>query len=490
MAARLLALGVPFCVGGDWQVSPSQVAESGLADFLGATVVSPGTRANTQSGSEIDFFLISNTLLAHGFCISASTQCPFEPHLPVVLDLHFAKGARKEVRRISQPRLLPVYRVIGPLPIPNITIDWAHWKAGEAAKSLDKPNEETLTNAAVTWAAGAEVELLAALGITGDDEVHHMGIGMEPRFVVSPAGQRFRDVPDVLGLTGHWMMWAARGFKIVESIGGLDIGTREHDQAVDEGRRMAMRASSLRAQLIRLRPREGEEEFINYGAACLQALARTKCWVRGRPPLLFRASSCTAHDEIAVIADLRHHLVRMIERLANKRNSKARKDIRMWAKSADDRTAHRATKTCDAVFTKTASATKSHAGETTCQAAADAGLAEWSCAWRGLDTDGTDEVDTIVNTIYDATCIEHDAGVIVLPPHGAPTKFDIGPPASAGQRGLVPISCGHRTSAFYPEMRGVPSPTSLRFSRPCGGGPTCSALSLRLPWRRNQADLA
>ncbi len=411
-----MALGIPFCLGADWQVTPAQLESSGLPRLLSAVIVAPGTRTNTKSGNEIDYFLVSATLASQGYTVTTSTRCSFEPHLPVIMDLNVVKGAQRPVRRLVQPKLLPVYRIMGPLPAPTLTVDWENWQAIADARKLDKPDDTVLTQAAVTWAAGAEVELMAAIGITGDDVVAHMGIGMPPRFIDSAPARRFRCVADELGLTGHWMTWASRGLKMVETLGVHVAGTRMHDQTVDEARRMARRAPSLRAALLRLRPREGEDEYRNIGADALRMLSRTANWKRGRPPLIFRASADAAHDELAEVAEFREQLARAIEALASARNSRARKDLRRWAKSADDRTAHRVTKTSEAVFTKTASSSKTHRGEATSQEAADGGLQEWSASWLGCDTDGGDDIDDMVNVIYDATRLEQDNQECAQPP--------------------------------------------------------------------------
>ncbi len=65
-AARLMLLGRPFILGGDWQILPAEVMGTGLPDFLDAEVCRPNQPTNLVSGREIDYFLVSKSQLAGG----------------------------------------------------------------------------------------------------------------------------------------------------------------------------------------------------------------------------------------------------------------------------------------------------------------------------------------------------------------------------------------------------------------------------------------
>ncbi len=67
MANHLRALGLPFVIAGDWQVSPQAFMEKGLHRLLDAEVCFPCSPTNLESGSVIDWFLVSNSLASGGW---------------------------------------------------------------------------------------------------------------------------------------------------------------------------------------------------------------------------------------------------------------------------------------------------------------------------------------------------------------------------------------------------------------------------------------
>ncbi len=64
LAVRLTALGRPFVIGGDWQVDPDDPEFIRFAESLGAAVCHPGAITNTHANTRIDFFLVSNGVVA------------------------------------------------------------------------------------------------------------------------------------------------------------------------------------------------------------------------------------------------------------------------------------------------------------------------------------------------------------------------------------------------------------------------------------------
>ncbi len=77
LAARRICAGLPFVVSGDWQVEPDVLKASGLPSLLDATVVHPGCPTNTHTGSEIDYFLVSNELLTDGYTVDVLVDACF-----------------------------------------------------------------------------------------------------------------------------------------------------------------------------------------------------------------------------------------------------------------------------------------------------------------------------------------------------------------------------------------------------------------------------
>ncbi len=64
MATTLARAGRPFILAADWQVHPRELAALRLDRHLDATIVAPSVATNHVSGNIIDYFLVSNSLLA------------------------------------------------------------------------------------------------------------------------------------------------------------------------------------------------------------------------------------------------------------------------------------------------------------------------------------------------------------------------------------------------------------------------------------------
>ena len=109
LANTLLLLGRPFVIGGDWQCAPEIFRQTGLEQLLDATVVALGEATNVTAGSELDFFLVSNSLIGKNpgdVSIKAVEGTGLKTHRPVRLRLLLP--ARIATRRAFRcPRLLP-----------------------------------------------------------------------------------------------------------------------------------------------------------------------------------------------------------------------------------------------------------------------------------------------------------------------------------------------------------------------------------------------
>ncbi len=417
LAQRLMAIGLHFIIGGDWQLSPREVEATGLPGLLDAVIVSPKSMTNRTSGNEIDYFMISRGLLQDKtYNVYTCVDCAFDPHLPVILDLPTVRRKLTSYR-ISQPKLLPIYPVVGPARAEvDEIIDWGAWQAGKDLMNLVKPCEETLTRAAETWAAGAETEIMAKLGIHGDERIPYAGIGLKPVVVQDHADRRFKTVADELGLTGHWLAWATKGLRAITLLAATDRDGHLFEDRKDYVQRMSRRAPSLKKRFEKLRPREGEEDVREVTGRCLTELARAGRWSRNLPPLTLRIHSPGAQDSVRRIDSLADEAGQALESLANRRRSDTRKKLRTWAKGADQRTAHAVTKNSEAITLKTACSSKAHAGELTNQEAADAGLREMTSTWKGNDRDGGDDIAAMAEALYAVAKKEDDLEELLLPP--------------------------------------------------------------------------
>ncbi len=172
------AIGRPFIIGGDWQVQPDCVLQSKLNDVLDAHVCAPTRATNVLAGSILDYFLVSNVLLQGDWCIDVVEGCAFSPHMPVMIELPI-RVASGEVTRLTQPRMLPVHRITGPLPMAE-TVDWSQWEEPRSGNGDKAGVVQDVAEKLDLWYAGAGVELMGALGISGSDRDACSGIGAAP----------------------------------------------------------------------------------------------------------------------------------------------------------------------------------------------------------------------------------------------------------------------------------------------------------------------
>ncbi len=79
------------------------------------------------------------------------------------------------------------------------------------ATTDEQCSTEYIENATDVWFAGAEVELIDAMGICDEEANQYRGIGRPTRVAEDASAARFRDVPDEAGLLGHRLSWASKG---------------------------------------------------------------------------------------------------------------------------------------------------------------------------------------------------------------------------------------------------------------------------------------
>ncbi len=106
MAAAAIRLGLPFVWAADWQVPPAALEASGLPRLLDASICAPNEATNAVSGTIIDYFLVSNSMLVRDWHVQVEHECIFSPHRLVALKINL-KGARAPCRRLSRPRPYP-----------------------------------------------------------------------------------------------------------------------------------------------------------------------------------------------------------------------------------------------------------------------------------------------------------------------------------------------------------------------------------------------
>ncbi len=408
-AARLMLLGRPFILGGDWQILPEELMGTGLPDFLDAEVCRPNQPTNLVSGREIDYFLVSKSLLAGGWSVETVHGCLFSPHVPVILRIKVGK-VRTPVRRLARPRPLSPDRPAGPMPA-GFSVRWEAWNVINDGGDDDgcEFDMQRATQATEEWFAGAECELLSVYGVARtDDETAHMGIGLPAREVQGSSMGRFRDVAEELGIVGQRLTWIARAL----------AAFARHVQAARESGPDSWQMGTLsrlghrgRAFLDDKRERWRRYHDAQVTDAIRNALKFIASWVRSvhrRPPILHALVNGPAIEDGQWIESAALHEARVVEALigvAAERRRKQVTEVKRWAKAASLSAAHRATKDKTAGIGYSASANKAHAGERTPQIAADAGVVEWSGPWRARARDmGTEILEAIEAAEYVGEC--------------------------------------------------------------------------------------
>ena len=107
----LTSQALPFVIGGDFQVEPAQLEDSGWVRAIGGFVVAPQLATVTPSHRVIDFFVVSRDLA--GACQATTHISPhIAPHRPVKLVVS-AQLVQPFQSVMSRPRPWPVVRPSG-----------------------------------------------------------------------------------------------------------------------------------------------------------------------------------------------------------------------------------------------------------------------------------------------------------------------------------------------------------------------------------------
>ncbi len=453
VACALARTGRPFILAADWQVHPSEVTALRLDRRLDATVISPNVATNHVSGNIIDFFLVSNSLLAAGCAeVDVVNGCRFSPHRPVRLRLAMEREVQV-VRRLRQPRLLDVDRPIGP-QLDADKVNWEPWQ--KELMDNERPNDGTMDTIVAEWAAGAEQELFAIFGISDELQVaQYSGIGLPREEIWVTSGSKFAGTPDDLGLIGHRLAWAARALHSAVShsaailakgaanaerwgrAGAWQRHARWKRAAIQQQERWPKKGDDEdgsyqaawqfeilyrngRRAAAFLRERNGptdridEAHFVRDFRVALRLLANLIRPTRQSEAVLDRWCRGDGDEVVDKLRTMMHTIDGCYVKLVEKRRRRQVMETGRWARQASVAAAHRSTKVKETITTLSASASKSHRGEATPQKAADKGADEWAAPWHGQDADMAHEVLEALEAVE----VVHDQHQeISLPPH-------------------------------------------------------------------------
>ena len=407
--------GLPFIIGGDWQVNPEVLETSKFPHRIGADIVAPVGPSNLRSGNTLDYFLVSRSIRAAVIDVSTRDDLFFSPHVPVILNLA-ARSVLGVSYALSQPKLLPSGDPQGPMPRPS-TVDWEGFGKTDA----------DMSNRFDQWYAGAELELLGCFGLQGtDEEGEFLGLGVRGQAVARRVGGRFRGSPDQLGLLGQRLAWAmraakavalsgpslsprpARGPRVLPSLEALTdpkhqyfhfLGDRKGANAARGLVAIARRAGSFAAELKQLPCEEVLRPLLPSLHSALRKLAAVGRPQAGAPPLV---SQWAVGDHLQLIPGFNRIADDLAVALSQTTAAKRQRDIaavKQWARHASLRSAHTATKPLAYVAAHSASPLKTHRGELTPQAAADAGRGEWAIIWQASDEEVEGTLGAIMQSL-------------------------------------------------------------------------------------------
>lgn len=112
MAHTLNILIGPWCVGGDWNCTPEQLAATGWLNLVKGVVHAPA--AQTCNGKVYDFFVVSQSFSHAVVSIHTIGDAGFTPHSPVRLLIR-DRPRQLMIRQLKTPAALPARLPFGPL---------------------------------------------------------------------------------------------------------------------------------------------------------------------------------------------------------------------------------------------------------------------------------------------------------------------------------------------------------------------------------------
>ena len=403
LSVYLRTLGLPFIVGGDWQVHPREITKSGLLQVLDAQVIYPDEPTCAVTGNLLDYFIVSKTLCSGDVRARVMHGTSFKPHSPVemIVDL---KVRSCDVAALPRPKPFPIARPIGPV-LPGARLKWEQWDMREMVHDRVAKFADVQTDVLRQWYAGVEAEISSAMGVFGcADETAYLGLGGENKPINQPQKGRYRHVDTNDGLIGVRMSWTTNALRMVTRYGRMLIDNWLYRKQAEASQHEVERTNAILNQLRRVGNRasalirapkgktEGFEKAWHDIERGLKALAGVAIRKHRRDPVIEQWRIGIGFLELGKIEQVALELeAKWHEILTTKRKSQI-KEVKQWARNAPASIAHGATKQNIGWVPISASAAKGHLGEAREQVAADSGINEWASTWQATDQDGAEEV--------------------------------------------------------------------------------------------------
>ncbi len=351
VAMQLRLAGLPFVVGGDWQVTPHEMQLTRVPELIGAVIVATKEPTNTHTMRTIDYFLVSKSIAPLVKSVEVVSGARFSPHALVVLCLQ-GKRSLGLARRVAQPKLLDVNVPVGPMPA-GIRINWdGYLRPASSTGGEESGVNQTVTDENVDqWFAGAEAELLTLFGLAGGStEAYYSGVGRPIREVEGTVGPSRRETPDALGKLGHRLTWTARAIHLVvrwagflapegeplhghtfrnAEVGGGDDGQQARRRKI--ARMLSSYGSRAIAFLKEKLPVNSDDDEAEACRTLQQALRLMASTVRpchGKPPLIEAWLTGQLDRQVEKFTECEARLAKAIGTITRARRSKETKVVK------------------------------------------------------------------------------------------------------------------------------------------------------------------
>ena len=155
----------PCIIGGDFNMSPETLAQSGVLDGSSLEIVVPDEHTYCSAGtsSKIDYFIVHRSLAAQVTSCAIDPSAPVTKHCPVTLSLPVETKA-VITRQLRAPAPHPKAPLISCQPKPCKHQE-LRTSLEEVADAECQPPQETMDRLYGSWAAAAETHLDSLIGL-------------------------------------------------------------------------------------------------------------------------------------------------------------------------------------------------------------------------------------------------------------------------------------------------------------------------------------
>ncbi len=198
--ALIQELGIFYCIGGDWNMQPEEIAESNWVSRINGSIVTPeGVQSTCSNGGRMLDYVIASGPIAGIIRLLPLPGAPWGTHLATMMVIPRAPR-RVHVRTLVRPQALPENKNEGP------TMAWREakrWAQCTTAKS--QPTPEIVTTSYIAdrekdfmagveeyqrWSLAAEYFLLSEGATPTGRWNRHVGRGTWPQFHEVPVANK------------------------------------------------------------------------------------------------------------------------------------------------------------------------------------------------------------------------------------------------------------------------------------------------------------